>query len=220
LEVYSIKNIPSDVFKLDKNKNIAIQALQLFGWHTGRRINIESVEQKYREYGYKLDDFSKSIISEFHGLKEYCYFILIDENGEKRSCGYDFGFETSGAFDIGTDYELNQIPKELRKYAVPIVSAGFHMPGTVWAVNETLYHTFSYRDDFMKTYHTIFELLEHELKFEYEEVYLTFNHKSLWVWEEINKQNAEVYTRIAPSLTEEHRARLQSLIFPEDQKKD
>lgn len=113
---------------------------------------------------------------------------MIDKHGNKHTGGYDFGLETSSAFDIGSDYELKQIPKELRKTAVPIMLAGFHMPGTVWATHETLYHTFSYRDDFMKTYKTVFELLEHELQFEHEEVYLTFNHSCPWIWETIKNK--------------------------------
>ena len=125
-------------------------------------------------------------------------FLLIDSDGEKHIGGYDFGIETSGAFDIGSEYELNQVPEEHRNFAIPIMQVGFHMPGTVWAANETLYHTFSYRDDFMKTYHTVFELLEHELQFEYEEVYLTFNHKCSWILETIEKENAEIVQEWLP----------------------
>jgi len=191
---------------------MATQVLQLFGWTTGRRTDIEAFEERYKQSGYLLDKFSKNILSEFYGLKEYCYFILIDKHGNKHSGGYDFGIETSDAFEMGPGYQLNQIPEELRDFAVPIMSVGFHMPGMVWAVNGTLYHTFSYRDDFMKTYHTVFELLEHELQFEYEEVYLTFNHKCPWIWEEIEKQNAEVFARIAPTLTAEQKARMQGLL--------
>ena len=103
-------------------------------------------------------------------------------NGEVRIGGNDFSF--SIPYDLPFDekdyeYEISQIPKEVRDKVIPIVETGWHIGGTLWIDDKgNFYHTLYYRNDSMEKYNSIFDYLEYNFRhYLGNEIYVTFKNQ-------------------------------------------
>lgn len=115
------------VYKLDIDKSLAHQILKYAGQHEGRKVDIEKIEKYYKENNYSLNEYAKKFLQEFYGIEENWFFKYIGKNREIRIGGNDFSF--SIPYDLPFDekdyeYEINQIPKEVRNKVIPIVETG------------------------------------------------------------------------------------------------
>ena len=167
------------VYKLDIDKSLAHQVLKYAGWHEGRKVDIEKIEKYYKENNYSLNECAKKFLQEFYGIEENWFFKYIGKNGEIRIGGNDFSF--SIPYDLPFDekdyeYEINQIPKEVRDKVIPIVETGWHIGGTLWIDDiGNFYHTLYYRNDSMEKYNSIFDYLEYNFRhYLGNEIYVTF----------------------------------------------
>ena len=176
--------INENVHKLNAQLYLPKQVLELAGWYEGRNVDITKREHELKKYGYTLNNKAKNILSEYYSISPMWFFRYEIENRRPKIGGLDFYFETKGEHKLGCTYERKQLPKNEQKSAVPIMTIGFHMPGTLWITDSGhLYHTVDYRDDYIHKYETIFELLEYELKFPSNEIFVTFKNQDFLYWD-------------------------------------
>lgn len=190
------------VYKLDIDKSLAQQVLEYAGWHKGRKVDIEKIEKYYKENNYSLNEYAKKFLQEFYWIEENWFFKYIGKNGEVRIGGNDFSFSIPYDFPFDEkdyEYEINQIPKEVRDKVIPIVETGWHIGGTLWIDDKgNFYHTLYYRNDSMEKYNSIFDYLEYNFRhYLGNEIYVTFkNQRDLennkyWkiIWRKLWKKN-------------------------------
>lgn len=170
------------VYKLNSEKSLAHQVLEYAGWYEGRKVDVEKIIEYYQKNNYILNDFAKKFLQEFSGIKENWFFKYIGKNGEVRIDGNDFSF--SIPYDLpfeeeDKEYELKQIPEEVRDKVIPIVETGWHIGGTLWIDDKgKFYHTLYYRNDCMEQYDSIFDYLEYNFKYYLgNEIYVTFENQ-------------------------------------------
>lgn len=170
------------VYKLNSEKSLAHQVLEYAGWYEGRKVDIEKIVEYYQENSYLLNDFAKKFLQEFLGIKENWFFKYTGKNGEVRIGGNDFSF--SIPYDLPFDekdkeYELKQIPENVRDKVIPIVETGWHIGGTLWIDDRgKFYHTIYYRNDCMEQYDSIFDYLEYNFRhYLGNEIYVTFENQ-------------------------------------------
>lgn len=168
-------DIPKDVYKLNSNIPLFLQALKLAGWYKGRIVDISLLEEEYSKFGYILSDSAKSLLAEYYGLRPGWKFRFKDKAGKIHIGGYDYNFETEAIYDECDEAERKLLPICIREKAIPLFIIGFHQfPKTYWLGSDNMLYGTWALDDKIKSFSSVHELLQHDIEVSSEGIFHIF----------------------------------------------